>query len=72
MPITSKIVKGNRTSDKSKHKEGWELALERAKSALYKNKVYRIRLTAAIRLFQDNIRRGEPWPEKEYGKIKKG
>jgi hypothetical protein len=65
MPSKSKLVKGNRTSNESKRERGWELALERAKSALYKNKVQRTRLTAAIRVFQEKIRNDEPWPTEQ-------
>jgi hypothetical protein len=38
--------------------------LERAEAALYRNRAQRARLFAAIRLFQQNIRDGEPWPIK--------
>ena len=38
--------------------------LARAEEALYRNRSQRSRLLAAIRLFQENIRSGEPWPVK--------
>jgi hypothetical protein len=53
-------------------KNGWESLLERAESALYRNRAQRSRLLAAIRLFQQNIRNGEPWPIKEPLKRQKG
>jgi len=65
MPKKSKAVKGNRALNKSNNEKGWELALERAKSALYKNRVQRTRLTAAIRLFQEKIKNSEPWPTEQ-------
>lgn len=36
--------------------------LDRAEIALYKNRARRSRLLAAIKLFKDKIRTGEPWP----------
>jgi len=44
--------------------------LERAEAALYRNRAQRSRLLAAIRLFQENIRNGEPWPVKGQLKLK--
>jgi hypothetical protein len=61
--MTSKRVKSAKNSNSGKPK-GWELMLERAEAALYKNRAQRSRLVAAIRLFQQNIRSGEPWPVK--------
>jgi hypothetical protein len=40
-----------------------DLALERAASHLYKNKLQAKRLRAAIALFREKIANGEPWPE---------
>jgi hypothetical protein len=60
MPKKGKKVKGEITSISGK--EGWEMALEKAKSSLYKNKLHRSRLMMAIRLFQEKIKKGEPWP----------
>jgi hypothetical protein len=43
-------------------KQGWELALTEAKTKLYQNLGQRRRLYAAIRLFEEKIRNGDPWP----------
>jgi hypothetical protein len=61
--MSSKRVKPVRKSNSGKPK-GWELMLARAEEALYRNRSQRSRLLAAIRLFQENIRSGEPWPVK--------
>jgi hypothetical protein len=42
--------------------QGWALALEKASSHLYKNRLQAKRLRAAIALFREKIARGEPWP----------
>jgi hypothetical protein len=62
--MSSKRVKANNKSKSGKQSE-WEQLLERAEAALYRNRAQRSRLLAAIRLFQENIRNGEPWPVKE-------
>jgi len=59
MPHKGKTSKGNRTTNGGKE---WVSLLERAKSALYKNKLNRSRLMAAIRLFEQKIANKEPWP----------
>ena len=46
-------------------KTGWEIALEKASSRLYKNRVQRYRLLAAIRLFREKIKNGDQWPTKQ-------
>jgi hypothetical protein len=43
-------------------KAGWALALERAELALYKNRAHRSQIMQAIRFFQEQIKRGVPWP----------
>ena len=43
-------------------KEGWVLALERAELALYKNKARRSQIMQAMRFFQEQIKKGVPWP----------
>jgi hypothetical protein len=61
--MKSKPVKIN-YSAKSGKQNGWALMLERAEAALYRNRAQRTRILAAISLFQENIRNGEPWPIK--------
>src|SRR6266478_34573 len=61
MPKTGKSVNKNITTKRGK--SGWDLALERAASHLYKNKLQAKRLRAAIALFREKIANGEPWPE---------
>ena len=41
---------------------GWELAIERAELALYKNRARRSQIMAAIRFFQEQIKNRVPWP----------
>jgi hypothetical protein len=60
MPKTGKKVNNTRTANTGK--VGWELALEQAKSHLYKNRMQRSRLMTAIRFFQEKIKNGDPWP----------
>jgi hypothetical protein len=63
MPKKGKDVKEKHTTYPGK--TGWELALEKASSHLYKNKVQRSRLLAAIRLFREKIKNGDPWPTEQ-------
>lgn len=60
MPKKGKDWKGNNTSNSGKS-NGWEMALERAENALYRNKAQAYRLRAAIRLFREKIATREPW-----------
>lgn len=62
--MKGKPVKSTKNYNSGKAK-GWQLMLERAEAALYRNRAQRSRLLAAIRLFQQNIRDKEPWPIKE-------
>jgi hypothetical protein len=68
MPKTGKPVNDKHTSNSGK--VGWELMLERAKSSLYRNKLERSRLTRAIRLFQEKITNGDPWPVEQEASSK--
>ena len=61
MPKTGKQNKRNLTSNTGKL-TGWEMAINRAHSHLSKNKVQAAKLRAAIRFFEEELRRGEPWP----------
>ena len=63
MPKKGKNVNEKHTTYSGK--TGWEIALEKASSHLYKNKVQRYRLLAAIRLFREKIKNGDPWPTKQ-------
>jgi len=67
--MSGKPVK-SKTNANSGKQNGWGLMLERAEAALYRNRAQRSRLLAAIRLFQENIRNGEPWPVKGQLKLK--
>jgi hypothetical protein len=61
MPEKSKEVNNNRTLKKGKP-SGWEFVIERAESHLRSNKLQAARLRAAIRVFQEKLAKGEPWP----------
>jgi len=61
MSKTGKESKENHTTETGNSTE-WETALQRAQSALQKNKIQAARLRAAIRLFSEKLSRGEPWP----------
>jgi hypothetical protein len=57
--------KNNKTKhQKTKDNVGWELALERAEDALYKNKFRRSQIMKAIKFFRSMIEKGVPWPTK--------
>jgi len=43
---------------------GWALALEQAELALYKNRARKAHIMQAIRFFQEQIKKGIPWPTK--------
>jgi hypothetical protein len=43
---------------------GWAVALERAELALYKNRARKSQIMQAIRFFQEQIKKGTPWPSK--------
>jgi hypothetical protein len=64
MPKAGKKHKDFRTTDKGKP-SGWEIALQRAQDALRKSQIRSARLRAAIRLFSEKLRNGEPWPDAE-------
>jgi len=54
--------KKNKHNDDKKSKNTWTLALERAELALYKNRARRSQIIQSIRFFQEQIKRGVPWP----------
>jgi hypothetical protein len=60
MPKTGKFVNEEITTKTGK--SGWVLALEKASSHLYKNRLQAKRLRAAIALFKEKIASGEPFP----------
>jgi hypothetical protein len=60
MSKTGKFVKKKFTTETGKF--GWEAALERAVSHLYKNRLQAKRLKAAIAVFREKMAEGEPWP----------
>jgi len=41
---------------------GWALALEQAELALYKNRALKSQIMHAIDFFQEQIKKGAPWP----------
>lgn len=61
MPKTGKSVNRNITLNEGKFM-GWETVLERAKSHLQTNRLQAKRLRSAIRVFQEKLANGEPWP----------
>jgi hypothetical protein len=56
-----KFTQPSSESSNSGKSKGWEMALERAENALYRNKAQASRLRAAIRLFREKIALREPW-----------
>jgi hypothetical protein len=60
MPKTGKSVKHNLTTKTGK--TGWELAIEKAASHLYKNRLQAKRLREAIAFFKEKLANREPFP----------
>ena len=65
MQKTGKKNKHNLTGGTGKL-TGWERALDRARSYLSKNKAQAAKLRSAIRVFEEKITIGEPWPGRDY------
>ncbi|MGA2903424.1 MAG: hypothetical protein ABSD98_06315 [Candidatus Korobacteraceae bacterium] len=61
MPQKSKENNQNLTLKTGKL-TGWAMALDRAHSHLAKNRTQAAKLRAAIRLFEEKLSSGEPWP----------
>ncbi len=57
-----KSVKRNLNHEIGNFGGSWQEAIERAERLLRENKVRAAKLRAAVRVFQEKLASGEPWP----------
>jgi len=67
MHKTGKSVKKNLTPKTGKTYSSWREAIEYSKRLLEQNKQRAAKLRAAIRVFEEKLAAGDPWPGSEHG-----